>query len=75
MRCIIVSSENKQEFEKVQSITLPAFLGELQILPDHAESFIALHQGKIILESEKVSNIPIENGICHIKDNIATIIL
>ena len=75
MRCTIVSSETKQEFEKVESITLPAFSGELKILPDHAESFIVLRQGKIILESEKINTIPIEDGICHIKDDIATIIL
>lgn len=75
MQCIIVSSKNKQKFKKVQSITLPAFSGELQVLPDHAESFIALRQGKIILKSDKVNTIPIENGICDIKDNIVTIIL
>lgn len=75
MRCIIVSSEGKQEFEQIQSITLSAFLGELQILPDHAESFIALRQGKIVLENGKIQAIPVEGGICHIKDNITTIIL
>lgn len=75
MRCTIISPENKRQFEKVQSITLPAFSGEFQILPGHAESFIALRQGKIILESEKINTIPLEGGICYIKDNITTIIL
>ena len=75
MPCSIISAENKQQFEKGQSIILPAFSGELQILPDHAESFIALRQGKIILESGKINAIPVEDGICHIKNNIATIIL
>jgi len=41
----------------------------------HAESFIALRQGKIILESGKINAIPVEDGICHIKNNIANIIL
>lgn len=75
MRCLIVSTENKQEFEKTRSIALPGFSGELQILPGHAESFIALRQGKIILENEKINTIPIEGGICHIKDDVATIIM
>lgn len=75
MQCFIISAKNKQPFEKVQSITLPAFSGELQILPGHAESFIVLRQGKIILKNKKINAINIEEGICYIKDDIATIIL
>ena len=75
MQCSIISAKNKQQFDKVQSITLQAFSGELQILPGYAESFIALHQGKIILENGKLNTIQIEEGVCHIKDDIATIIL
>lgn len=75
MHCIILSPESKQEFEGVQSIILPAFSGELQILPNHAESFISLRQGEIILESGKPKVIPVEGGIGEIKNNIVTIIL
>lgn len=75
MQCLIVSSESKQEFRKIKSITLPAFSGELQILPGHAESFIILRQGEIILESNTVQNLPVKDGVCNVENDIVTIIL
>lgn len=75
MQCIIITTENKQQFDQVQSITLPAFGGELQILPEHAESFIALRRGTVVLENKKTNAVvPLEGGICYFKDNFATII-
>ena len=75
MQCSIISTESKRRFVKVQGITLPAYSGELQILPSHAESFIVLRSGNIVLENEKTNTIPIEAGICGVKDDVVTIIL
>ena len=75
MKCSIVSSEEKQEFNNVESVTLPAFSGEMQILPDHAESFVSLRKGKIILEAGQTKTLPIEGGMCHIKNNTVVVLL
>jgi len=74
MKCSIISSKDKREFDNIKSITLPAFFGEMQILPDHAESFVVLQKGQIILDSSKNNSLPIEGGVCHIKDNAIIII-
>jgi len=75
--CIITSPQKTTTYKNVQSIILPAFFGQMQILPGHVESFILLQKGEIVLqqlnkEREVIQNI---NGECHIKNNIATIIL
>ena len=75
MKCSIVSSEERQEFNDVKSVTLPAFSGEMQILPDHAENFISLQKGEIILETDKTKTLPIESGVCHVKNNTVVILL
>lgn len=74
MICSIISSEDKQEFTDVKSITLPAFSGELQILPGHAESFVVLQKGEIVLENNHTKAFSIEAGVCHIKSDIVVII-
>lgn len=74
MNCSIISSQDKKEFYEIKSITLPALSGELQILPDHAESFIILKKGDVVLKNNKRNTLPVEGGVCHIKDNAVVII-
>lgn len=75
MRCLIITPKYREEYRNIQSVILPAFFGELQILPDHAESFVLLKQGKIILEGKKNKEIFIEKGVCHMRDNTVSIVL
>jgi len=76
MKCIITSSKNQEKFEKITSVTVPAYSGELQILPGHAEGFIALEEGEMLLEAKsKTESLPIKEGVCHIKDDTLCIIL
>ena len=75
--CTITSSAKTVVYKNVQSITLPAHSGQMQILPGHAESFVILQKGNISLrqlnkESEIIQNM---RGECHIKDDVVTIIL
>ncbi|HDH31477.1 MAG TPA: hypothetical protein ENH26_01740, partial [Candidatus Wolfebacteria bacterium] len=61
----------------VRSITLPAFSGQMQILPGHAESFILLQKGDIsLLQLNKLSEIiQIINGECYVKNDVVKVIL
>jgi len=75
--CTITSSQKTMVYKNVRSVTLPAFSGQMQILSGHAESFILLQKGNILLrqsnkKSKIIQNI---NGECHIKNDVVTIIL
>ncbi|HEC32695.1 MAG TPA: hypothetical protein ENI63_00355 [Candidatus Kaiserbacteria bacterium] len=75
--CTITSPKKTIVYKDVRSVTLPAFYGQMQILPGHAESFILLKEGSISLqqsgkEDEAIQNI---NGECYVKDDVVTVIL
>jgi len=77
INCTITSPIKTERYQNLLSIVLPAFSGQMQILPGHAESFILLQKGNICLqqlnkESEIIQNI---NGECYIKNDVVTIIL
>ncbi len=71
-------------YEKVASVILPAFLGQMQILPGHTEAFVLLKEGDVIVrqfdknkekEGGKDNVVHITGGECYVKDNKVTIIL
>ncbi len=77
INCTITSPKKTVIYKNVHSVTLPALSGQIQILKGHAESFILLKEGVILLkylnkESETIQN---TNGECHVKDDIVKIIL
>ncbi len=75
--CIITSPEKTTVYKNIKSITLPAFRGITQILPNHAEAFMILKKGNIILKqlNKKDNNVQIASGECYVKDNVVKIIL
>ncbi len=76
--CQITSIDNSTSYNNLQSITLPANKGELEILTGHAEAFVLLKTGNIILEKQTGSKEEIKvdtDGGCYIKDNKVNIIL
>lgn len=79
LHCIIVSPDSKQEFSDVASVTLPGWWGQLQVLPHHAESFVVLRKGEVILENADDRSTPvkicIEGGVGHIWKDVITLIL
>lgn len=77
MQALIISPQDKKSFAELKSIILPAFAGELQVLPGHAESFIMLKQGEIILQGQGkiIHRLPIKTGVGHIQDDLVKIIL
>jgi F0F1-type ATP synthase epsilon subunit len=75
LSCQLISSKEYQIIKNVSNVVLPGYLGELQILPGHAESFILLRKGNILIETKKLSNkIPIEKGLAFVNDNKIIII-
>jgi F0F1-type ATP synthase epsilon subunit len=75
MRCKIISPSQSQEFQGVTSVTLPAFLGQMEILPGHSEAFVELQEGIVLLKNSKEKSLPVSGGICHIKDDRVLILL
>jgi len=76
--CIITSPAETMVYENALSISLPAFLGRMQALPGHAESFISLKKGDIVIKRSNATEskiIQISGGECHIKDDRMAIIL
>jgi F0F1-type ATP synthase epsilon subunit len=82
MRCTVVSPHKTLEFQRVISATLPAWRGQMEILTGHAEAFIILQKGEIVLKTNKVSSaslavrtFSVSGGICRVKNNEILIIL
>jgi len=76
MNCQIISIDKKQSYSKVQSISLPTDSGQMQILANHAEMFVELVGGELILQfANEIKKIRIDKGICYFKDNICYILL
>ncbi len=77
IKCSVTSSTKTDVYKDILSVTLPAFSGQMQILPDHAEAFVLLQKGSIFLRklSKQSENIQIISGECYIKDDTITIIL
>jgi len=77
LTCKITTPEETSVIENVESIRLPAFSGQMQILPGHAESFILLKKGPVSVKkgNGEVETIEADEGQCHVKDDEVVIIL
>lgn len=77
INCTITSPEETMQYRQLENVTLPAFLGEMEVLSGHAEVFVLLKRGEIVLGGtngqKKILEIP--GGQCHIKDDNIIIIL
>ena len=76
INCVITSPKETISYKDLQSVALPALTGQMQILSGHAESFVLLKKGSIVLEKSGQQNklIQITNGECYIKDDVVTIV-
>jgi F0F1-type ATP synthase epsilon subunit len=75
--CTITSTEKTEKYEEVQWVILPAHQGRMQVLPGHAEMFVTLREGIIMLPQSDGHEISrqITGGECHIKDNHVIVVL
>lgn len=75
MECLLVSSREKKQWKNIRCITLPAIQGEAEILPGHAESFIQLKAGKLVLKNQKEESFLINGGVCYVYNDKVLIII
>jgi len=74
----ITSPNETAVYENASSVSVPASLGRMQILPGHAESFVSLKKGAVVLRragkpEEKIAQIA--GGECYVKNDKVTVIL
>jgi len=76
MKLTITKTNGQKKYDNLDSITLPADSGNMEILAGHSEAFINLIQGEIIFRSknysqkEEVST----QSFCHVKDDLVLVI-
>ena len=76
MLCIVTSEKETIEYKDVQSAKIEATTGTLQILPGHAECFLAFLEGRLeLLTQGDVVEVKHPDGFCHIKDDTITVIV
>jgi F0F1-type ATP synthase epsilon subunit len=77
LNCKITLAEKTKLYSELASVTLPTKSGQMQILPSHAESFVLIEKGNVILKKtdgqEEIW--PADKGQCHIKDDEVVVIL
>jgi len=76
--CVITSPAETTVYEKALSVSLPAFFGRMQVLPGHAEAFVLLKKGEVVVRQANGPEskiIQIAGGECHIKGDRMAIIL
>lgn len=77
IHCHLISPQKLTTYKKIESATLPTKSGEIQILPHHAEIFVSLDKGKIILEKENGKRIYLsskKDSLAYFKDDILFIV-
>jgi F0F1-type ATP synthase epsilon subunit len=75
LTCTIISPQKSKVYKNVPSIAVPASWGQAQILPGHAEAFLLLNKGTVILSRAEQETIQISSGECYVKDNSVKIVL
>ena len=78
LKCTITSKEGTKDYKNLKSVLLPGLVGQIQILPGHAETFVLLKSGHVVLlnaESGLEEKIQISDGECTVRKDNITIIL
>jgi len=77
IECKIVSPKKTILYKNLKSICLKTSSGEIQILPQHAQTFALLEEGNIVLtkiDGEK-EVFPVKKGCFHFQNNSLLIVL
>ena len=74
--CIIRSTDAAIFSGRAKSVTLPTVSGEVQVLSAHADAFIALIAGTVVVEAEDGSkqSFALRGGVFRMKDDVATLV-
>jgi F0F1-type ATP synthase epsilon subunit len=77
LNCTVTSMERTEQYTGVEKITFPAYRGEMQVLPGHAEMFLVLGKGNMTMHHSDghEDTRQISSGECHIKDDNVVVVL
>ncbi len=77
INCTITTAKGTKRYSGLRSVLLPASSGQIEILPGHAESFLLLAKGDIILNSKTggKEKRPIEGAGCYMQNDELMIVL
>ena len=74
VQCEIVTVERLVYEDEVDSVTAPAMMGEIQVLPDHAPLITALSPGELVVEkSGETEHFAIGGGYLEVLANKVTV--
>jgi F0F1-type ATP synthase epsilon subunit len=75
--CRISKQKETITHESIKSVKLPSVNGEMEVLSKHAEAFVLLGKGTVVLRGDtmKQVNIDVTEGVCHVKNDVVTVIL
>ena len=74
IRCEIVTVERLVYEDDVDSVTAPAVMGEIQVLPDHAPLITALSPGELVVEKAgEAEHFAIGGGYLEVLTNKVTV--
>ena len=76
LNCTITSKTSTKKYENLKSVSIPSVSGYMQIMKGHAESFILMKEGEIVLQSKNgKQSVSILGGECLIQKDDVLIIL
>lgn len=77
MRCIISSATKTETYDNLRSVIISTPSGRAEIRNGHAEYFTNLTAGEVIVStmSKKVNKVLVPESVCHVKDDVVTIIV
>lgn len=72
----VITPEEVNTYDEVESVTVPAAGGEMEILSNHAESFLTLQAGSVVirLRDKKKITVPVSECIAHIDQDRIVIV-
>ncbi len=75
--CTVIAPDALRFQGPVRCLTVSDSRGRLQLWPLHAETFVALRPGDIVLRRPDGTDfaIPAAGGVLHLKDDVAKIVL
>ena len=77
LECQILTEKKVLFSGQSQYITLPAANGMMQVLPGHAESFVVLQAGEIVVVTKigKVRSFTVPGGLGYVRDDQVVVLI
>lgn len=72
----VFPDREKERYEDVESVSLPARSGRMEVLPGHAEAFVVLVSGEIVVRTGEGEprRIGVPGGECFVHKDVVMVI-